>query len=136
MSFFIISSFRSPLQKTFSMRASKKRKTTRPIVATVKGSDVEDNEKTQDKTNGVHSHHNELNKNSSIAKSSQTSSNTSTIEIAPANGSNVEQRADNVVVDSNKENYIETIADGNNGNVYQCKQFRKHFVFAYFRLHF
>ena len=129
MSFFIISSYRSPLQKTFSMRASKKRKTTRPIVATVKGSDVEDNEKTQDKTNGVHSHHNELNKNSSIAKSSQTSSNTSTIEIAPANGSNVEQRADNAVVDSNKESYIETITDGNNGNVYQSKQFRKHFVF-------
>ena len=109
------------------MRASKKTKTTRPIVATVKGSDVEDNEKTQDKTNGVHNQHNELNKTSSIAKSSQGSSKTSTIEIAPANGSNVEQRADNAVVDSNKENYIETITDGNNGNVYQCKQFRKRF---------
>ena len=102
------------------MRASKKSKTTRPIVAAVKGSDVEDNQKTQDKTNGVHNHHNELNKNSSIAKSSQSSSKTSTIEIVPANGNNVEPSSDNVV-DSNKENYIETITEGNNGNVYHVK---------------
>ena len=100
------------------MRASKKIKTTRPIVATVKGSDVEDNKKTQDKTNGVHNPHNELNKNSNITKSSQSSSKTSSIESAPVNGNKVEQREDNIVVDSNKENYIETITDGNNGNVY------------------
>ena len=102
------------------MRASKKRKTTRPIVAAVKGSDVEDNQKTQDKTNGVHNHHNELNKNSSTTNPSQSSIKTSTIEIAPANGNNVGQSAENVV-DSNKENYIETITDGNNGNVFHVK---------------
>ena len=100
------------------MRASKKSKTTRPIVAAVKGSDLEDNPKTPDKTNGFHNNHNELNKNSSTTKASQSSSKTSTIEIEPANGNKVEQREDNVVVDSNKENYIETITDGNNGNVY------------------
>ena len=111
------------------MRASKKSKTTRPIVATVKGSDVEDNQKTQDKTNGVHNPHNELNKNSNITKSSQSSSKTSSIESAPVNGNKVEQREDNIVIDSNKENYIETITDGNNGNVYECKQLSTHIIF-------
>merc|ERR1719266_1772393 len=82
----------SPLQKTFSMRASKKSKTTRPIVAAVKGSDLEDNPKTPDKTNGFHNNHNELNKNSSTTKTSQSSSKTSTIEIEAANGNKAEQR--------------------------------------------